>query len=671
MKEAGGNCVATYIPWLIHEPTEGDIRFGDIPERDLEDFLRLCGEMEIYVIARPGPYQYSELRYAGLPGWLYENYPEIKAQDIRGSVFGKLSISYLHPVFLEKARKWFDAVCPIIAKYTLSKGGPVAFAQIDNEMTGIHIWFSGGWDYNTVAMGIGMEGGRYPCYLESLYQNMENLNTAYGTGYAAFSEVKPFFGKEPETLGNCRHVKDYQDFYFSSIAEYGELLMLWMRSSGIDCDIIHNSPNPSSNANFLELIKRLGKGFLLGSDHYYNLNQDWEQNNPTPQYASKIFNSNEMLRMMGYPPTIMELPGGSCSDWPPITCEDLKCCYLSNIALGMKGLNYFIFTGGPNPLDCGEFSDIYDYGAGIGADGSIRPIYGIQKEFGMFLQKNSWLASTDRVGDFNIGLDWEHSRSNSYFKSRCGLEFSNTDAWDYMRTGIMMSALCSSFSPNLADIYSDSLLESIDKPLIVPTSVVMPEVVQRRLVSYVKMGGRLALMPVIPYLDESFNSCTVLLDFLGFTKIKKCTENIFRINVGPVHNIFMDGTAFFSEVIPKNAVQIAVDERSGKNIGWLKKFDGEGCALWLGFHWIHRVNEHSRMVKYLLSELGCVRPVVDCDNPNIWTSLRQYGEKQMLFVMNLYSSPMTASVRVLKNDGTYTEGVEYELKPMEIKLQEI
>ncbi len=33
LKEAGGNCVATYVPWLIHEPAEGDIRFSDIPEQ--------------------------------------------------------------------------------------------------------------------------------------------------------------------------------------------------------------------------------------------------------------------------------------------------------------------------------------------------------------------------------------------------------------------------------------------------------------------------------------------------------------------------------------------------------------------------------------------------------------------------------------------------------------
>ena len=38
-KEAGGNCLATYVPWLIHEPEEGNIVFGDVPNRDLVRFL--------------------------------------------------------------------------------------------------------------------------------------------------------------------------------------------------------------------------------------------------------------------------------------------------------------------------------------------------------------------------------------------------------------------------------------------------------------------------------------------------------------------------------------------------------------------------------------------------------------------------------------------------------
>jgi len=151
-KEAGGNCLATYVPWIVHEPAEGEFAFGGDGYRDLEGFLRLAEEMGLYVVARPGPYQYSELRYAGLPVWLCDGYPQIRAHDINGKDFNAWSVSYLHPLFLEKVRAWFDQVVPIITKHTVTNGGAVAFVQLDNEMGGVHWWISGH-DYNAEAMG--------------------------------------------------------------------------------------------------------------------------------------------------------------------------------------------------------------------------------------------------------------------------------------------------------------------------------------------------------------------------------------------------------------------------------------------------------------------------------------------------------------------------------------
>ena len=143
LKDAGGNCVATYVPWVVHEPEEGRFSFSERDYDDLEGFLATAAEMGLYVIARPGPYQYSELLYAGLPHWLCDNYPEILARDVHGKPYRFYSVSYLHPLFLEKARRWYEAVCPILAKHTISRGGPIAFTQIDNELAGIHLWYGG------------------------------------------------------------------------------------------------------------------------------------------------------------------------------------------------------------------------------------------------------------------------------------------------------------------------------------------------------------------------------------------------------------------------------------------------------------------------------------------------------------------------------------------------
>ena len=668
-KKAGGNAVATYIPWLLHEPTEGDIRFGDKPERDLEAFLRLCREMKLFVIARPGPYQYSELKYDGLPGWLCDGYPEILARDVHGKSFRPSSVSYHHPLFLEKARRWYEVVCPILAKYTLKQGGAIAFVQFDNELMGIHEWFSG-WDYHPESMGFGRADGRYPQFLQAKYAEIAKLNAAYGTGFAAFADVRPFAASAPATLTELRRVKDYQDFYFAAIAELAETYVRWFRELGIDCDICHNSANPYMNGYFRETVAKLGPGFLLGSDHYYNLDMDWDQNNPTPKYATKVFYSCEQLRFLGMPPTAYELPGGSASDWPPVTPEDLACCYLTNVAFGMKGSNYYIFTGGPNPDGIGAFGDVYDFQASISATGEIRPTYRTEADFGRFLKKHAWLAAAERVADFHLGLDWNHCRGK-YFPHCPEYEFTNHDAWTFFRKGMMITGLCASRAPNLVDLYSDDLLATTATPLLVATSVCMRADVQQRLIRFVQAGGRLLLAPVIPDRDEDFQPCTILRDFLGASKEKPWTPASPQLSVGPVRNVLVNGGLWHCDRLPAEATTIAIEDRSGTTCGWRRNVAGGGAVYWLGLRWKHGKDEHAAMLRHLLDLMGAAQPVVQCDNPNVWTSLRSDGQQSMLFVMNLFSAPMTATIQVPRAGQLPFAAGTFRLKPMAVKCVEV
>lgn len=666
-KEAGGNSIATYIPWLLHEPFEGDIRFGDESYRDLDGFLTLCRELEIYVTARPGPYQYSEMIFDGLPGWLCENYPEILARNVKGESFRKSSVSYLHPLFLEKARTWFARVSPIIAKHCVSRGGAVAFAQFDNELMGVHEWF-GSWDYHPVTMGFGTEDGRFPRFLAVRYGNPENLNAAWETTFESFAAARPLDGGKPHTVGERRQAKDYQDFYFGTIAEYASTLVSWLREDGVDCDIVHNSANPYMNSYFLDLVDRLksdGTPFILGSDHYYNLDQDWDQNNPTPKYACKNFYSSEQLRLLGMPPTVYELPGGSASDWPPVTPEDLYCSYMMNVAFGMKGCNYYIFTGGPNPENIGCFDDIYDFQAPIAADGTIRPTYDAMKRFGSFLQENSWLAAADKVADFHLGLVWEHSRSQHYFESDPSLGFSNKEAWLFFRKGLMTSALCSSYAPSIAEIDRGVSPIPTDKPVLLACGISLSTKGQQRLVDFVQAGGRLFISPLIPALDENFQPCTILSDFLGRPELVK-HEPTVRINVGPIQNVHANGAVYRSETTPEGAEIFGVDERRGVTVGWRLK-RGAGEVFWLGSSWKHGKNSHSALVTWLLQEMGVADKSTTCDNPFVWTSLRTDGEKAALFVMNLFSAPMKATVSAKIGPLTLSPS-EVELAPMGVSV---
>lgn len=644
LKAAGGNCVATYVPWLLHEPAEGTFDFST-PQYDFELFLELCNEVGLWALVRPGPYQYSELAYCGLPGWLCENYPELRAKTIDGKDIGLMSISYLHPLFLEKTRRWYAQVVPRLARHQTSHGGAVAAVQFDNELMGIHYWFSGGWDYNTRTMGIGREDGRWPEFLRTKYGTPAAAGAAYGIEAANWAEILPIANVGSGAAGERRRVRDYQDCYFASIAEYGALLTEWLRAEGIDTPVVHNSANPGMNAYFREMVERLGNDFLLGSDHYYTLNMDWEQNNPTPKWACSNYYSLEMLRLMGKPPTVYEMPGGSASDYPPFTAHDAACAYMTNVAYGVKGWNYYIFAGGYNPPGAGTTSDVYDYGAALSPTGEIRALYYAQQAVARLLVEQNWLASARRVADCRLGLSWEYPRAKAYANDRQGeLLFSETEAWTLFCKGMLMTAHCAGLSPEITDLTSDTLLTQTELPLMVACGASLPRDAQQQLVRFLDAGGKLLLAPLVPTLDEEFAPCTLLADYLGGVAQTPHAPSMPRLHAFEVCNVSVNGSLFATTQRPAGARVTAMEtSREAVEIGWRLALPSGGVISVLGMQWMQAMREHEAMLTRALIDLGA-DPCVRCDNPNIWTVLRSDGQRSMLFLLNLFSAPMTARV---------------------------
>lgn len=127
-RRAGLNCIASYIPWNWHEPTEGRLLFGDEQpqspyestafSRDLMGYIDLVKRLGMFFIARPGPYICSEWDSGGHPNWLY----------------GRVSIPRsLDPEYIRYSERWYSAVLPIIERTTYPKGGPTLLLQIENE----------------------------------------------------------------------------------------------------------------------------------------------------------------------------------------------------------------------------------------------------------------------------------------------------------------------------------------------------------------------------------------------------------------------------------------------------------------------------------------------------------------------------------------------------------
>jgi Glycosyl hydrolases family 35/Beta-galactosidase, domain 2 len=112
-KRAGFNMVESYVFWNYHEPVEGH---ADLSE--LESFIQLIKEMDLWMIARIGPYVCAEWDVGGFPDWVVAKQFSLRSDD---------------PQSVETSRHWYNLVLPVIAKYQITTGGPIILMQIENE----------------------------------------------------------------------------------------------------------------------------------------------------------------------------------------------------------------------------------------------------------------------------------------------------------------------------------------------------------------------------------------------------------------------------------------------------------------------------------------------------------------------------------------------------------
>ncbi|CAH1119265.1 unnamed protein product [Phaedon cochleariae] len=124
MRAAGLNTVETYVPWNLHEPEPGKYDFGaggtDMQDfLDIEKFLKIAQEEDLFVILRPGPYICSEYEFGGLPSWL------LREKGIR--------IRTSDEKFMMHVRRYFTTLLTLLSVFQFTKGGPIIAVQVENE----------------------------------------------------------------------------------------------------------------------------------------------------------------------------------------------------------------------------------------------------------------------------------------------------------------------------------------------------------------------------------------------------------------------------------------------------------------------------------------------------------------------------------------------------------
>ena len=643
LKESGANAVATYIPWIVHEPEEGKILFDDVPQRRLNEFLSICEELELMVIARPGPYSYSELRRDGLPLWLADKYPQILAHGPNGE---KNEVnkdgSYLHPIFLEKARRWIRAADEAMRPHLYSNGGCIVSVQADNEIAGLHIW-RGYLDCNEEAMGFGQKGGHYPRFLEQKYGEISLLNQRYGTGFTSFEDVFPFRNTPgDETVGGKRFRTDYMNFYRETLELYIRTLREWFTEDGIDADLCVNAGSP----NLIPLMRNIPaqnkeQNLLLGVDHYYALFPK-AGISMTPEKTALYHVSLDLLEALGMPSSVLELQSGSASCYPPILPQNLREFYMTHVALGMKGSNYYVFTGGPNFEDTGSNTEIYDYHAPVAADGTVRPLYHTQKQRNEYSLNNRWLLTAKRVCDLQFGFSWEAEQEGC------------VSVWKrYSRDGLNLHAYNQSLQLTL-DL-SGRLFRckeiggALDPkiPLLVTCDQRMAREKQQALIDFVRRGGNLLLTPVIPDLDEDYIPCTLLRDFLG-VRDTRARQVISPAVLQSGEKVYELRSAF---AFPGFGGDVLARDGAGEPIALHKRI-GAGQAVLLGATFAYSQFCQMDLLNACIDVFGVPRRVIS-DCPHLPVTLFEDGRRAICFLINNLTDEVSASLTVTANGKTH------------------
>ena len=134
--ESGCDAVASYMPWLVHETASGEVDLtGETSEyRDLVGFLDLAAERGLLVIARPGPFVMAELKNEGVPYRVYREHPAAIPIGWDGEPAPSATLDYVEPGYLAAAERWYAAIMPVLAERLVTRGGPVAAVQLDNEV---------------------------------------------------------------------------------------------------------------------------------------------------------------------------------------------------------------------------------------------------------------------------------------------------------------------------------------------------------------------------------------------------------------------------------------------------------------------------------------------------------------------------------------------------------
>ncbi len=636
-RAAGLNTVSSYVPWIWHEPEDGQFDFTGRthPQRDLARFLDLVEEAGLRFIARVGPVSNAELVNEGVPRWLIEGHPEV---FVRGREITNLPhttlLAYHDATFQRHVTRWYDALLPLVARHAHPRGA-VVLVQLCNEVGMVH-WLQKAADY-----GPGTEE-RFRDFLRGRYGgDLARLDAAWGTRHGDWSEVtQPPSGDDRQPP---RLLWDWMAFYQRYYADYFAGLHARYAAHGLALPVMANIPQfydydvrgrgvfaPMTSMMFRD-FPALVPGVVLGGA-YQMRRLDYEN-------FHDIAITSEVLRMLapGAPAVCAELQTGIMRDRPRLYPQDVELNLKTSAAHGLGGLNAYMFSGGRNEEGMGAFGSFHEWQAPVASDGTRRAHFAPLRDFGRQVRSfGRLLAGTRKHADLAIGFYAPYWTTEYLTGPRI-------EAWEWKKHHLFYDGLArllqlANLNFTLVDLERATPGELGRLPALAVFALdAMDAETQGKLAGYVRDGGRLLLNPELPVRDLGLAPCTVLADARGVKAAGSRTGNLLYF-LGGRECLAQGGLTLFE---PGEA-RVLARAADGSPCG-LRVVDG-GIALLLGFGLNHMFDYQVELVRGFAAALG-VAPAVETDG-ELQLCLRTDGRCGFLFAANFHDVPRSGRVRL-------------------------
>jgi len=517
---AGLKAVSTYVPWAWHEEEEGVFDFdgSSCPEKDLNGWLRKCQEHGLLAIVKPGPFILAEFRGAGLPDWFLDKYGEsVRMRTRLGAKVMIDGVSLFNKDYLDKVKRWYDQVMPLIGRNEVQAGGPVIMMQVCNEI-GVFSWLAKQADYGNAVRE------RFVSWVAEKYGNVGELNRNWGTVYRSFEEVElPPDGREPyASPGDRGRDHAWHSFWRRYYGDYLRMLTSMIRARGVTVPLYHNLPGwiygngyefPVNITMYEDLFR--GKSeIIFGVDHipefvsYRNLHDD------------RIINDITGAMQGAGPLFAAEFQSGSREYHVVTNPREMELFYKASIANGLRGWNFYMFSQGRNVRRRGYSGDTFYWFTPLDAEGrrgsafatvqKMSRITGVSGEIIVSSERKAevcvlfyppyYATELERPAGEASGLTFIPSaiRRPAFFD---GL----LKALQVLNVEYDMADL-NTASPESLSVYRQVWLFATDE---------MDAPAQEAVAGYIAGGGHAVIFPFLPDRETSQQPCSLLRDAIG------------------------------------------------------------------------------------------------------------------------------------------------------------